>query len=276
MSGSKIVKKKFKNMKIKPMVGFEFEFYILNEKGVPIEQTQFFDEISEIMKLNEFNGHVLKEIELGQIEIASDPTFDIENLFMTWNNTLNDLKSFFRGKNLELNHQSKPFIDKSGNGMHINISLHDIITNENLFGKEIFESKFEYNNITKSPLMNYSIAGILDHIRNNIKLYIQNDSMLDRIKNFDRNTPTNISWGKNNRTTLIRIPESDLKSKRIEVRISSSEDDLEKLVCLLLDNIIYGIYREFPLQDCTYGLAFNNCYSDLCSLVGLYCNTCVF
>ena len=46
----KEVLKKFESLNIKPMIGFEFEFYILDRNGLPIEQSRFFYNINEILQ----------------------------------------------------------------------------------------------------------------------------------------------------------------------------------------------------------------------------------
>ena len=254
----KEILKKFEILNIKPMVGFEFEFYILDRNGLPVEQSQFFNDINKILQFNGFNGFVIKEIELGQVEIISTPTFDLENLFNSWDNVLDNLKSFFINKNLYLNHNAKPFLDKSGNGMHINISLHDLLDNQNIFEQEFIKNNnYNFTELTKSSLMNYSIAGILKGVKDNIYKYINNYSTLQRVIYFDMNTPINISWGKNNRTTLIRIPESELKFKRIEVRLPSSENNLKNIILKILEDIYCGVISKLIPSPCVYGLAFD-------------------
>ena len=257
----KEVLKKFESLNIKPMIGFEFEFYILDRNGLPIEQSRFFYNINEILQRNNFNGSVVKEIELGQCEIISAPTFDLENLTNNWGKTLENLKIFFIKNNLKLNHSAKPFLYQSGNGMHINISLHEYASEINIFEQEFIknnsDNSFEF---TKSFLMNYSIAGILKGVQNNIYKYINNLSTLNRIIYFDRNSPINISWGKNNRTTLIRIPESALEYKRIEIRLPSSENNLLIMITEILNDIYFGIFNKLIPQVCTYGSAFDENY----------------
>ena len=66
----------------------------------------------------------------------------------------------------------------------------------------------------------------------NIDMFFKNQSMIDRIIYPDRNTPINFSWGKNNRTTAIRIPESLPSAKTIEFRVPSSENNCWLYDCL--------------------------------------------
>jgi glutamine synthetase len=76
----------------------------------------------------------------------------------------------------------------------------------------------------------------------------------------DRNSPTNISWGYNNRTTLLRIPETLPELKRLENRLPSSENNLLQITTSILMDIYDGIIQKIKPQNCTFGLAFDNQY----------------
>ena len=256
---------RFSKIKMKIGFGFEFEFYILNEKNELIDQNIFIPFIQNFLIQNKFPALVVKESEFGQIEIISIISFDLISKISLWHDLLNKLKSLFKLKNFSLEYTSKPFLNKAGNGLHINISLHDPETLENLFGckdftaYDCFDLDFYHLDINNS-LLAYSIGGVLNGVKNNVSNYLCNSSILKRIENPDINTPCNISWGYNNRTTLVRIPEGLPNTKRLENRLPSSENDLLNTTVIVLNDIYDGIFNKFTPQRCTFGLAFDEQY----------------
>lgn len=246
-----------KNKNFKVALGFEFEFYLVDKLNQPIYDAEnFISEIQKISTSNNFLAYVDEEESIGQVEISSIANFEIIETLNNWEKTLKDLKSHFSNQNIFINHEAKPFLNKSGNGLHINISLHDPITLENLFGKDD-----QYRSDIKNELMAYSIGGLLQNIEKNIDQYLFNESTINRIRHHDRNTPINYSWGQNNRTAMIRIPESLPYAKRVENRLPSAENDIYSITFLTLQGIFYGIENKISPPQCTYGLAFDSQYN---------------
>jgi glutamine synthetase len=179
------IMQKFINLDIKIGFGFEFEFYILNNNQ-PLVQENFISLIQNFLIHNQFPAIIHKEMEIGQIEIASIMSFDIENTIEKWLNIFEKLKLLFKEQGLQINHLAKPFSEKAGNGMHINISLHDIKTNKNLFGvkdfsnAKHFDQNFYHPDIRNS-LLAYSIGGILNAVQNEAIKYLTSDSIVERI-----------------------------------------------------------------------------------------------
>jgi glutamine synthetase len=73
--------------------------------------------------------------------------------------------------------------------------------------------------------------------------------------------PTNISIGKNNRTTCIRIPYS--LPKRIEHRLSYPDIDLYIAIYVIVKSIYNGLKnpKSIPHYDIIYGNAFDAQYN---------------
>ncbi len=122
----------------------------------------------------------------------------------------------------------KPIEDKSGNGLHINMSLYK--NNINLFGDESSED-FKY--------AKYFIAGIMDKIKD-ITLFLNtNNNSYERFGKFE--APRYISWSKQNRSQLIRLPIASDKTKRIELRSADSALNPYLAFALIINAGIYGI-----------------------------------
>lgn len=148
--------------------------------------------------------------------------------------------------------KAKPFDNDYGSGLHFHISLH----NKN--GLNLFSSGF----IEENEMLNHAVAGILEF--STLAPYVMGLKKED-YKRFQPGymVPTNVSWGGNNRTTLIRIPEGNAQIRRIEYRLPPSSADPEKslLVCLL--GIVFGVSRKIMPEPRIFGNAYDSHYDFL-------------
>ena len=88
----------------------------------------------------------------------------------------------------------KPLADKSGNGMHINISV----------------------NSSDKDAPKYFLAGVLRHIKEISRLLNPTEESYKRLgKN---KAPRYITWSEQNRSSLIRVPAAQGAFRRIELR----------------------------------------------------------
>ena len=95
----------------------------------------------------------------------------------------------------------KPFMDKPGSGLHLNISIYR--DGKNLFTEKSKESQ------------NF-LAGVLNRIRE-ISIFLNSkDSSYKRLGAFE--APEIISWSEQNRSALVRIPAAEGDSCRMELR----------------------------------------------------------
>ena len=73
--------------------------------------------------------------------------------------------------------------------------------------------------------------------------------------------PINISWGGNNRTTAIRVPDSKPEFRRIELRVPSANASLEKVIAFILIGALHGLKNENLYYERIYGNAFDEQYA---------------
>ena len=242
------------------LIGFEFEFYLIEERfcaSVSIEESSEIHELflkwQKLFQDLSFSGFLKKEENHLQFEVVSYPVIDPIIVYDSMIDILSEISVENR-----LSWIAKPFKNRPGNGMHINISLHNS-KGENLYAEKNNGSNCEI----KNRLMEISIAALLKDLRDNIQIYFPNDSIIDRVRFPDRNTPINISYGFNNRTTALRIPESVPANKRIEHRVASSENDFEQILYFILNAIYNSMFvnNEELTQKMTHGLAFDQQYN---------------
>lgn len=128
----------------------------------------------------------------------------------------------------------KPFYNKSGSGLHINISL-----NKN--GLNIFKnSTFEHSQEAES-----FIAGILDKIT---EMTIFLNPLTNSYKRFGSfKAPKYVSWSHENRSQLIRIPYATGEYSRMELRSPDSSCNPYLAFALLIYAGLEGIENNMPL-----------------------------
>ncbi len=130
----------------------------------------------------------------GQNEVDyqySDPLSAADNT-MTFQTVV---KTVARRNGLYVDFSPKPLKDKPGNGFHVNISLSD---NEDIRS---------VHNI---------IAGVLNRIREMTAFLNPTEKSYDRFGEYK--APAYVSWARENRTQLIRVPFSEKINKRAEIR----------------------------------------------------------
>lgn len=127
----------------------------------------------------------------------------------------------------------KPLEGKAGNGLHINVSL----TKE---GRNIFEGD-ELSEEAQS-----FIAGVLSHIKE-ISLFLNPVSnSYDRLGAFE--APKYVSWSRQNRSQLIRIPAAIERLRRIELRSPDPACNQYTAFSLIVRAGLDGIEKKMKLQ----------------------------
>lgn len=263
----KQVLEKFESQNLQVRIGIELEFY-LQKENLPANPHQVFDFI-EKLKSSILNHDIdLLEIEPeqgeGQIEIKTNPYIDIPKLC----DDINHIKQIAQklDSNLQANFSSLPNKNDCGNSMQINLSL--IKDGEFLFAK---------NGDKESKYLLWSICGVLEKTRSMIEIFaptsedlqrfdLQINRNLHRLKKYT--SPTNISWGYDNRSALIRVPASRKNDlRRIEYRLGCASCDINLAITHFLLAVFEGIkMQKDPIKE-IYGNAFDEQYDYLERLV---------
>jgi len=108
---------------------------------------------------------------------------------------------------------AKPIADEPGSAMHIHHSILDIETGQNIFsGPQDGETDAFF----------HFIAGLQNHLPSAMAVVAPYVNSYRRYVK-DNAAPINLSWGRDNRTTGIRIPLSDPKARRVENRLAGMD-----------------------------------------------------
>ncbi len=108
---------------------------------------------------------------------------------------------------------AKPIADEPGSAMHIHHSILDRTTGQNIFsGPQDGETDAFF----------HFIAGLQNHLPSAIAVIAPYVNSYRRYVK-DHAAPINLSWGRDNRTTGIRIPLSDARARRVENRLAGMD-----------------------------------------------------
>lgn len=229
---------------IEMMVGTEVEFYLfkLDEKGNPTSET--FDKAGYMDIAPEDHGeNIRREIcfTLEQMGITPEASHHEEGpgqneIDFHYSDALTaaDNVATFKwivntkaaANGLYADFSPKPLTGHAGNGMHINISYKYIN---------------EVNNKDRTDLLPYILGGILKHIEEMTYFLNPADNSYNRLG--ASKAPEYISWGKENRSTLIRLP-SSTGSKRLELRSPDPLCNTYIALTLIINAAIEGIKNK--------------------------------
>ena len=220
------------SFKIKVMVGIEIEFYL--SQALPDIDLEF---------------DVCNERGILQYETHIHHSFDLISVCDAFYQRKQNLKEICSDHGINIDFSPKPYLDDYGSAAHYNFSIYD--NNDlNLFCIE-----------EKKSLLESIIATILS--MTNPSLYLLTNGDEREFIRFmpDFMAPVNTSWGSNNRTTLIRIPDSAKETKRIEYRLPSPNIPPEYVILFLLTAVLEGLHIQQKPAEKIYGNAANKNYN---------------
>jgi glutamine synthetase len=122
------------------------------------------------------------------------------------------VKEAARSTGFEATFMAKPYLDRTGSGLHIHLSVLD------RDGINIFAGGDE----TGSDQLRHAVGGMQALIPESMALFAPNQNSYRR---FQPNmfAPVNRSWGINNRLVGLRIPHGPGESRRIEHRVAGAD-----------------------------------------------------
>jgi glutamine synthetase len=258
----------FKLLNLQPKIGIELEFYLEKQdqdnKFSAANQhlvQNFISQLkSELQKENINILDVEPEQGFGQIEVKTKPYSDLELLcqHITKIKTIaSDLSLNF---DCRTNFLSQPYPNDCGSALQINFSLIDLQNN----------FLFAGNSQQESDYLLRSVANLLKFTKSTMLIFAPTQQDYSRFdlelnrnlhKNSKYTAPVNISWGYENRTTLIRIPKTkDEAQRRLEFRLAASNVDIYLAITffllIILDATDNNIKPTLPI----YGNAFDEKY----------------
>mgnify|MGYP001380419448 CR=1 FL=1 len=252
---------KFDELNLSLKVAFELEFYLFkkrknsyakpepavsNDTKKQSEGNQvygmreldefyyFLEEVNQNCKIQNIPATVASsEFAPGQFEINLKHTTNILKSADDAALLRRVIKETALKNNHEASFLSKPFVNQTGSGMHVHLSIYDK-NNNNIFAS-----------ISKnaSKQLSYAIAGLQKTTYESFLIFASNLNSYRRFKP-NQYVPVNTSWGPNNRSVAFRIPSGEKNSKRIEHRISGAESNSYLVLASILAGIHYGLVNK--------------------------------
>lgn len=221
-------------LNLTPCIGVEIEFYLID---LDLKQ-------NVIHKISNKIGHdITSEKGNNQYEINLDPSTEIMQYADKIKYTRNQIISISKEYDIIADFTSKPFKNDYGNSMHVHLNF--LEDDGSIEEKNKLDS---YANILCYYVKDYIAA----------YLPLQEDYMRLDHKYM---APTHISYGGNNRTVLIRIPDST--PLRIEHRLPAASADPYDVFYAILLSIYQGLqnYSAISGIDKIYGNAYDLQYN---------------
>jgi glutamine synthetase len=143
---------------------------------------------------------------------------------------------------------AKPYAQKSGNGFHVHFSLLD------KDGVNVFDNGGEEG----TPLLKHAVAGLLANMADSMLVLAPHLNSYRRFQN-GAHAPTFASWGYENRTVAVRIPESPTVARRIEHRVAGADANPYLVLAAVLGGALDGIERGLeppaPIEGDAYSVS---------------------
>ncbi len=263
----KILKQRFHDKGLKPVVATEMEFYLIEPgdgyiptiklgklHGTGLKQPGVqYAVAEELWENDEFLNDVRlaceeqnvpmttihSEFAPGQLEInlhhVNDPLVACDHAVL--------LKRIIKG--VALQHgmsacfMAKPNADVAGNGMHVHISIYDR-DDKNIFA--------DYESDAVPPVnhtMRHAIGGLAETMGDYMAVYAPNANSYRRLVP-GAYAPVSTAWGYNHRDVSLRIPTSGIKDLRIEHRVAGADANPYLVMAGILSGIDYGIQNQRP------------------------------
>lgn len=137
---------------------------------------------------------------------------------------------------------AKPYMDRSGSGTHIHVSMLDSGGN-NIFADE---------DPAGSPRLRHAVGGLLEAMPESMAILAPNINSFRRFQP-DNFVPMTPCWGVNNRTTAVRVPAGDPGARRIEHRVAGADANVYLVAATVLAGMHYGMTRRIEPPSAVEG-----------------------
>ena len=208
---------------------------LANAEGYSVEEMDgfeaFFADIREACQGQGIGADtIIAEMGPGQFEVNLDHVADPLNagdqaiLFKRL------VRGVSRRHGYSATFMAKPYVEESGNGFHTHFSLLD------RDGNNVFDDGTEQG----SDLLRHAIAGMMQLMPESMLVFAPH---LNSYRRFmpGAHAPTHASWGYENRTVALRVPESPNLARRIEHRVAGADANPYLVLASILAGALHGM-----------------------------------
>jgi glutamine synthetase len=244
---------------LRPVVAVELEFYLVDDKPdrqgrlqAPVNpvtgEREDSTQVYLMSGLDDFQAFIntareyaavqgipasgaIAEYAPGQFEInlehRDDPVAACDDAVML----KRVIKQAARDHGYTATFMAKPFIEQTGSGTHIHVSLYDEGGNNRFAADE--------------QVLHHAVGGLQRCFVDGLLLCAPHANSFRRFQP-DSYVPLSPCWGHNNRTVALRIPAGPDKARRIEHRLAGADANPYLLMALVLNGIRDGIVNQRP------------------------------
>lgn len=263
------VLEQFSELKLRPVVAFELEFYLLDRtpdngklqppksplSGCRSTATQVYsmDDLEEFSSyLHEVtdacarqgiaSGALSAEYAACQFEInlshRAEPLAAADQCVMF----RRVVQGIAKKHAMQATFMAKPYAESCGSGLHLHISLVD----HN--GNNVFAGTGEYGSQDcTSPTLRHAIGGLQHSVPECMAIFAPNRNSYRRFMP-NSYVPVDCSWGFDNRSVAFRIPRSPARARRIEHRIAGADANPYLTLAAVLAGIHYGLVNRLDAE----------------------------
>jgi glutamine synthetase len=246
--------KRANNLGYDVLLGHEYEYYLLHAEtrqrlfeGIHIfhtvrnQYTPFLDNL--VPTLRAYGIDVIThncEYGGGQFETNYGPAKNLAGADKAFA-FKNAMKELAHRNGLIATFMAKPFAGHSGSGCHLHLSLIDRKTGKNAF----LDAK---DAVSLSPLGKSFTEGVLQHGAGIMPLINPTPNCYHRVKPYTF-APSNVSWGEQDRSAMVRIKSTHDERTHIEMRGGSAVSNPYLLAAGVLAAGLAGIEAKAKLRE---------------------------
>ena len=268
---------RFAELDLRPVVAFELEFYLVDRERAPDGTPQppmspvtgardrgtqvygmaevdafaaLLDDVTQACAAQDIPSSAMTaEYAPGQFEInlqhVADPMLAADHC-VTFKRAV---KGVARRHGVQASFMAKPYLDQTGCGLHLHISLQDKT------GRNVFDG----GEAPASATLEHALGGVLDIMPESMAFLAPN---VNSFRRYQPNVfvPIRRTWGFENRSTALRIPLGRGEARRIEHRIAGADANPYLALATALAGIHHGITNEIappPAFEGNAGFAFD-------------------
>lgn len=239
----KIVTYLYSKLGVYPVVGVELEFYVRGKSSD-------FDSLLAQLKqqLDAMCFTINRESGENQYELQTYHTENILQLLINLEAAKKLMHKTARLFNCSVDFSAKPYKTKAGSAFHVHVNIADKDM-KNLFSRD------SAGNIC--PTLQHCIGGLCALMKKHMLYFAPRKESYLRYAMPDIHTPSTVSWGSNNRSAALRLPDTTLAPEkcRIEHRVSGADCNPKAAVSAILFGILRGLEQQITPPEKVFGIA---------------------
>lgn len=177
-----------------------------------------------------------------QHEVALSPQRDAHEAVRQANAVKRILAEAAEAHGMQADFAAMPFTDRPGSGLHVHVHMED------RQGQNVF---FKRDDEISTPLQ-HAIGGLLATLPEAMVVFAPHESSYARFQP-GGTAPTTISWGANNRTVAIRLPDIGAPHRHIEHRVAGADAETGRVIAAVLAGMLCGLHEQSQPGAQIYG-----------------------